>query len=96
MRGSTIVLVLYPSLPSSSTIYIVVSGPNVTPLVMEGLLKERSYCSVVSRATVSLMIIKLDSPWDWDPRPTNVIVSFMSTPDNSTDKGWVPGPTITR
>ena len=42
-----------------SIICIVVSGPSVTPLVREVLLKERSDCSVISRATVSLIIVKL-------------------------------------
>ena len=93
MRGSTIVVVL---LPSSSIICIVVSGPSVTPLVMEGLLKERPYCSVISRATVSLIIVKLDSLWNLVSRVTNVIGSFTSIPDISTVEGWVPGPKVIR
>ena len=55
---------LHNCLPSSSIICIVVPEPSVTPFVMEGLLKKRLYCSMVSRATVSLMIIKLCSPCD--------------------------------
>ena len=77
-------------------ICIVVFGPSVTPLVMEGLQKERLYCSMVSRATVSLMIIKLGSPWDWDPCSVNVIASFTLTPDISTVESLVPGPKVTR
>ena len=87
---------LHNCLQSSSIICIVVSGPSVTPLVMEGLLKERLYCSMVSRATVSLMIIKLGSPWDWDPCATYVIASFTPTPDISTVESRVPGPKVTR
>ena len=41
---------------------IVVPGPSILPLVIDGLLKKRPYCSMVSKATVSLMIIKLGSP----------------------------------
>ena len=93
MRGSTIVL---GSLPSSSIICIVVFGPSVTPLVMEGLLKKRPYCSVISRATVSLIILKLGSLWDWELCATNVMVSFTSTTDISTVKGWAPSPKVIR
>ena len=93
MRGSTIVLVL---LPSSSITCIVVSGPSVTPLVMEWLLIERPYCSVISRATASLIIVKLGSLWNLEPCVTNVIASFTSIPDISTVEGWVPGPKVIR
>ena len=49
------------SLPSSSIICIIAFRPSMTPLVMEGLLKKRPYCSVISRATLSLIIVKLGS-----------------------------------
>ena len=51
----------YNFLPSSSIILIIVPGPSIIPLVRDGLLKERLYCSIVSKATVSLVIKKLGS-----------------------------------
>ena len=75
--------------------HIVVPGPSVLPLVIDGLLKKRPYCSMVSKATVSLMIIKLGSPWDCVPCAINVTDSFTLTPDISTVEGWVPGPKVT-
>ena len=83
-------------LPSSSIILITVPEPSITPLVIDGFWKERLYCSIVSIATVSLMIVKLGSPSDWDPRATYVAISCTSTPDISTVESWVPGPKVTR
>ena len=91
-----VVKIRYYFLPSSSIILIIVSEPNITLLVIDGLLKERMYCSIVSMATVSLMIIKLDRLRDCAPCATNVIASFTSTPDIATVKGWIPGPEVTR
>ena len=65
-------------------------------MVIDGLWKERSYCSILSIATVSLMIVKLSSPWDCAPCAVKLIASFTSTPDISTVEGWVPGPKVTR
>ena len=93
--GLQYIMVLLKSLPSSSVICIVVFGPSLTLLAMEGLLKERSYCSMVSRATVSFVIVKLGSPWDWDPCAANIITSFTLRPDILTVEGWLPGPKVT-
>ena len=82
----------YNFLPSSSIILIIVPKPSITSLVIDELWKERLYCSIVSRPTVSLMIVKLDSPWDCAPCAAKLIASFILTPDISTVKGWVPGP----
>ena len=58
IKNITVITYSVKGLPSSSTMHIVVPGPSVLPLVIDGLL----YCSMVSKATVSLMIIKLGSP----------------------------------
>ena len=86
----------YNFLPSSFVILIIVPEPSITLLVIEGLFKESIYCSIVSMATVSLMIVKLDRLRDCAPCATNVIASFTSTPDIATVKGWIPGPEVTR
>ena len=65
-------------------------------MVIDGLWKERLYRSIVSKATVSLMIVKLGSPWECAPCAVKLIVLFTSTPDISTVEGWVPIPEITR
>ena len=74
---------------------IVVPGPSVIPLVIDGLLKKRPYCSKVSKATVSLTIVKLGSLSDCVSCAVNVIVWFTLTPDISTVEGWIPGPKVT-
>ena len=65
-------------------------------MVRDGLLKERLYCSIVSKATVSLVIKKLGSFWDCAPSSVNLIVSLTLTPDISTVEDCVPGPKVTR
>ena len=86
--------IIYNFLPSSSIILIIVPKPSITPLVIDGLWKERLYCSIVSIATVSLIIIKPGSPRDCAPCAVKFIASFISTPDISTVEGWVPGPVV--
>ena len=54
------VKIRYNFLPSSFVILIIVPEPSITLLVIDGLFKERMYCSIVSMAIVSLMIKKLD------------------------------------
>ena len=75
---------------------IIVSELNITPFVIEGLLKERLNCSMISRATVSLMIVKLGSSWDCASCGVNVTAWFKLIPDISTVEGWIPGPEVTR
>ena len=91
-----VVKIRYNFLPSSSAILIIVPEPSITLLVIDGLFKERIYCSIVSMVTVSLMITKLDRLRNCAPCATNVIASFTSTPDISTVKGWIPGSEVTK